>query len=83
MINMLYCWLIYWNYILSDSSSLEKILINPLDSLNKPECEFEDNKCTTNKDNVNYYPINEQDVLRESIIGGGDMLSGGDPNVYN
>ena len=55
-----------------------------LDPLKKVEVDV-NNICTDTQDNLNYYPIdpnlNNQEDLRPAIPGGGDKLTGGDPNV--
>ena len=57
-----------------------------LDPMTQPEI-APNNICTNTKDNLDYYPIQQnlynKDTLRPAIPGGGDMLSGGDPNVLN
>ena len=59
---------------------------NPLlDSLNKSEVN-KNNICADTQDNFNYYPIDPniyiKEQLRQAIPGGGNKLSGGDPNVF-
>lgn len=55
-----------------------------LDSLKKSEVN-ENNICSDTQNNLNYYPIDTnmymKDKSRKAISGGGDKLSGGDPNV--
>ena len=55
-------------------------LLTPFTS---PEYKLDNNKCVPNEENFNYYPLDEQEPLRQAVIGGGQMLNGGDPNVYN
>ena len=55
-----------------------------LDSLKESEVK-KNNICSNTQDNLHYYPIdpnlyNNED-LRKAIPGGGEKLSGGDPNV--
>lgn len=57
---------------------------NPiLDPFKCPSYTLEDNKCTPTEDNLNYYPIDKHEAQRQAVIGGGNVLGGGDPNVYN
>ena len=56
---------------------------------------LDDNKCKLTEDNFNYYQLksgetvseeseeDENNLPRPAMMGGGDMLSGGDPSVYN
>lgn len=55
-----------------------------LDPFKSPQYKLDDNKCTPTEDNANYYPIQKQEEeVRQAVIGGGKILGGGDPNVYN
>ena len=57
---------------------------NPLlDPLSEPVHKLEDNKCLQTLDTFNYYPLDKTESQRYASIGGGKILSGGDPNVYN
>ena len=57
---------------------------NPiLDPFKCPSYTLEDNKCTPTEDNLNYYPIDKHEAQRQAVIGGGKVLGGGDPKVYN
>ena len=57
---------------------------NPiLDPFKCPLYTLEDNKCGATEDNLNYYPIDKHEAQRQAVIGGGKILGGGDPNVYN
>lgn len=62
--------------------------VNPnelLDAFKAPNTLLEDNKCAKVEDSFNYYPLDSKranDIQRESVRGG-DILSGGDPNVYH
>lgn len=51
----------------------------------KPEKELDDNVCATAFDSFNYYPIieNYNTNVRPAVPFGGDILSGGDPKVFN
>ena len=55
-----------------------------LDPLTKVEVDI-NNICTDTQDNLHYYPIDpnlyNKSELRQVIPGGGEQLSGGDPNV--
>ena len=55
---------------------------------------LDDNKCRLTEDNFNYYPLKSsssvseeseenEELSRPAMMGGGAMLSGGDPSVYN
>ena len=56
---------------------------------------LDDNKCRLTEDNFNYYQLksgetvsqeseeDENNLSRPAMMGGGDMLSGGDSSVYN
>ena len=54
-----------------------------LDPFKEPEFNLDSNKCRFTEDNLNYYPIDKINPLRTAHTGGGDVLTGGDPNVYN
>ena len=56
-----------------------------LSPLMKPEMALEDNACVSPFDSFNYYPIIENYNInaRQAVTGGGTMLKGGDPAVYN
>jgi len=56
-----------------------------LDPLEEPEVKL-NNVCATSGQSMNYYPIDRtiyDSRLRGAIPGGGELLSGGDPNVLN
>ena len=56
-----------------------------LDPLKKPEFSLPNNACAYPFDNFNYYPtMKDYNVnKRQAVPGGGDMLSGGDPAIFN
>jgi hypothetical protein len=59
---------------------------NPLLApLKEPEYKLPDNACADPFDNFNYYPIMDNyDVQkRQAVPGGGEMLHGGDPSIFN
>ena len=56
-----------------------------LDPLEQPELSM-NNICASSGQNLNYYPIDRNiydSRLRNAVPGGGEMLSGGDPNSLN
>ena len=55
-----------------------------LDPLMEPEMKLDDNMCVSPFDNFNYYPVikNYSVDVRVAVPGGGNVLSGGDPSVY-
>ena len=56
-----------------------------LDPLEEPEVKL-NNVCASSGQSLNYYPIDRtiyDSRLRGAIPGGGELLSGGDPNVLN
>jgi hypothetical protein len=56
-----------------------------LDPLKKPDYKLDDNVCTTLEDNFNYYPfenVHNDNSVRRAGPGGGKILGGGDPNVF-
>ena len=56
-----------------------------LEPLMSPEMDLPNNACVSPFDNFNYYPIinNYNSEARQAVTGGGKMLEGGDPAVYN
>jgi hypothetical protein len=56
-----------------------------LTPLMNPEMDLSDNACVSPFDSFNYYPIIENYNVesRQAVTGGGTMLKGGDPSVYN
>lgn len=56
-----------------------------LTPLTNPEMELPENACVSPFDSFNYYPIieNYNAEARQAVTGGGTMLKGGDPSVYN
>ena len=59
---------------------------NLLDGIKTPELSLENNECTPPASNFNYYPdtvAQGNNVQRQAVVGGGEMLKGGDPNTYN
>ena len=56
-----------------------------LDPLKKAEFNLPNNACAYPFDNFNYYPTMEDYNVqkRQAVPGGGAMLSGGDPSIFN
>ena len=56
-----------------------------LSPLMKPPKDLEDNTCASAFDSFNYFPIieNYNTSARPAVPFGGDVLSGGDPMVFN
>lgn len=56
-----------------------------LTPLKKPEFNLPDNACAYPFDNFNYYPTMKDynPKKRQAIPGGGEMLTGGDPSIFN
>ena len=54
-----------------------------LDPFKSPEFSLDDNKCLSTEDNFNYYPLEKLEPNRNAMPGGGEILKGGDPSVYN
>ena len=65
-------------YVTEESNAL-------LTPLMKPEMDLKNNACVSPFDSFNYYPIidNYNVKKRPAVPFGGDILSGGDPSVYN
>ena len=61
-------------------------LNNPvLQTYNQPENSLNKNYCSPNKENFKYFPTNikeQENVVRNSLHSGGQILRGGDPSVY-
>ena len=65
-------------YVSEESNKLLSPLMNP-------DMDLETNACVSPFDSFNYYPvINNYSVKkRVAVPSGGDILTGGDPSVYN
>ena len=56
-----------------------------LTPLKKPEFNLPDNACAYPFDNLNNYPTMKdyKPEKRQAVPGGGEMLTGGDPSIFN